>query len=223
VSDARGIPEAGAQERLSRTGDNLANVMQYLTEQQPLAYQYITNLLAMRVPHVEKVTADSLADGRLVLRIKDAPFDEPFLARYASDGTLKMLAYLTMLHSPAAPPLLGIEEPENYLHPRLLPILAEECRAAAEQSQAFVATHSPFFVNGLRPDEVWVLERDGEGYARAQHASDIAGVNEFMREEGAQLGDLWMEGHFRMGDPLALSRGAPGQVAGRGAAHRGTR
>ena len=31
VDDARGQPEAGAQERLSKTGDNLANVIQYLT------------------------------------------------------------------------------------------------------------------------------------------------------------------------------------------------
>ncbi len=35
-----------------------------------------------------------------------------------------------------------------------LPILAEECRNAAENSQVFVSTHSPYFVNGLRPEEL---------------------------------------------------------------------
>ena len=62
-------------------------------------------------------------------RIKDAPFDNPVLARFASDGTLKMLAYLVLLHDPEPPPFIGIEEPENFLHPRLLSELAEECRA----------------------------------------------------------------------------------------------
>jgi len=201
VADARGIPEAGPQERLSRTGDNLANVIQYYMEQHPQHYKDIVTLLTSRVPGIERVTAEPLPDGRLLLRFKDAPFDDPFLARYASDGTVKMLAYLTVLHAPEPVPLLGIEEPENYLHPRLLPILAEECRAAARDSQVFIATHSPFFVDALRPEEVWVLERKPDGYARAKRVAEIDGVGEFMRQ-GAQLGDLWMEGHFRMGDPL---------------------
>jgi predicted ATPase len=201
VADARGIAEAGPQERLSRTGDNLANVIQYYMEQHPQQYKDIVTLLTSRVPGIEKVTAEPLPDGRLLLRFKDAPFTEPFLARYASDGTVKMLAYLTVLHAPQPVPLLGIEEPENYLHPRLLPILAEECRAAARDSQVFIATHSPFFVDALRPEEVWVLERESQGYTRAQRVSEIHGIREFVRE-GAQLGDLWMEGHFRMGDPL---------------------
>ena len=33
--DARGQPEVGPQERLSKTGDNLANVIQYLSEEHP--------------------------------------------------------------------------------------------------------------------------------------------------------------------------------------------
>ena len=37
-----------------------------------------------------------MPDGRLLLTIKDAPFDAPILARFASDGTLKMLAYLVL-------------------------------------------------------------------------------------------------------------------------------
>ena len=55
----------------------------------------------------------------------------PILSRFASDGTLKMLAYLTVLYDPDPPPLVGIEEPENQLHPRLLPELAEECQEAS--------------------------------------------------------------------------------------------
>ncbi|MGH3719338.1 MAG: AAA family ATPase [Pseudonocardiaceae bacterium] len=69
------------------------------------------------------------------LRFKDAPFDEPVLAKYASDGTLKLLAYLTVLYDPAPPPIVAIEEPENFLHPRLLNVLAEEARLAAGRSQ----------------------------------------------------------------------------------------
>ncbi len=127
--------------------------------------------------------------------------------RFASDGTLKMLAYLTLLYDPAPPKLIGIEEPENFLHPRLLPELAEECRAASGRTQLLITTHSPFFLEELRPKEVRVLWRNEAGYTQARLVSKSPGVREFV-QEGAKLGDLWMEGHLGAGDPL-VNEGAP--------------
>lgn len=207
VDETRGQPEAGPQERLSRTGDNVANVIQYLAEQHPERLEKIFEVLRERVPRVERVLAEAMPDGRLLLQIKDAPFEHPVLARFASDGTLKMLAYLVLLYDPNPPPFIGIEEPENFLHPRLLTELAEECRNASERGQLLVTTHSPFFVNALRPAEVRVLYRDSSGYTQAVRAADIEGVPEFM-EAGALLGHLWLEGHFFIGDPL-VNQGAP--------------
>ena len=148
-----------------------------------------------------------MPDGRLLLLIKDTPFDQPVLSRFASDGTLKMLAYLTLLNDPQPPRFIGIEEPENFLHPRLLFGLSEECRAASERAQLLITTHSPDFLNGLRPDEVRILYRDLEGYTHATRCSEIQGVSEFM-DAGASLGHLWQEGYFGMGDPL-VNEGAP--------------
>lgn len=206
ADQARSVPEAGPQERLSATGDNLPNVIQYLKEQYPERLNTILATLTQRVPRLEKVDSEPMADGRLLLQIKDAPFERPILAKFASDGTLKMLAYLTVLYDPDPPQLIGIEEPENQLHPRLLPELAEECRVASARTQLMVTTHSPFFVNGLRAEELWVLYRDEQGYTQARRAADMRGVKEFM-EQGAQLGHLWMEGHFDVGDPLTASGG----------------
>ena len=203
---SRGAPEAGAQERLSATGDNLPNVIQYLKERHGRRLRRILDTLSRRVPRLESVDAEIMADGRLLLQIKDAPFTQPILAKYASDGTLKMLAYLTVLYDPEPPQLVGIEEPENHLHPRLLPELAEECRTASARTQLMVTTHSPFFVNGLKSEELWVFYRDEMGYTQAVKAAGMKGVKDFMRH-GAQLGQLWMEGHFPVGDPLTASGG----------------
>lgn len=206
VDDTRGVPLAGAHERLSKTGDNLANVMQYLQEEHPDRLDQIFTVLAERVPRLEKVFSEPLQDGRLLLRIKDAPFSQPVLARFASDGTLKMLAYLVVLYDPKPPQFIGLEEPENFLHPRLLRGLSEECRAAAERSQLLVTTHSPYFVNGLRAEELRILYRDAHGHTQVVRAADQRGVREFLAA-GASLGDLWMEGHLG-GDPL-VRMGAP--------------
>lgn len=202
----RGVAEAGPQEHLSQTGDNLPNVIQYLKEQHPKVMYGIVATLSRRVPRLEKIDAEMLADGRLLLQVKDAPFDRPILAKFASDGTLKMLSYLTMINDPNPSLLIGIEEPENYLHPRLLQGLAEEFRNAATHSQILVSTHSPFFVNGIGPKELWVLYRDEEGFTQARRAFDMKGVKEFVGN-GALLGHLWTEGYFEVGDPLVNSGG----------------
>jgi predicted ATPase len=201
IDDTRLQPEAGPQERLSKTGDNLPNVIQYLKEQHGDRLDRIIDVLRQRVPRLERVQADAMPDGRLLLQIKDAPFDRPVLSRFASDGTLKMLAYLTVLHDPEPPKFIGIEEPENYLHPRLLPELAEECRSASERSQLLVTTHSPFFLNAIRPEEIRVLYRDDRGYTQTVRTSDIEGIPEFV-EAGASMGHLWLEGRLRGGGPL---------------------
>ena len=207
IDQARNQPEAGPQERLNKDGGNLPNVIQYLKEQHSERLEQIFSVLRERIPRLERVEAEPMADGRLLLQIKDAPFEQPILSKFASDGTMKMLAYLTVLYDPEPPRFIGIEEPENFLHPRLLPELAEECRAAAERSQLLITSHSPFLLNAMRADEVRVLYRDDRGFTRAVRASDIEGIPEFMRA-GATLGHLWMEGHFGFGDPL-VNQGAP--------------
>lgn len=207
ADNTRGVQESGSQEHLSETGDNLPNVIQYLSEQHSQRLTEVLQRLSQRIPRLEQVTADVMPDGRLLLQIKDAPFERPIMAKFASDGTLKMLAYLIALYDPDPPKLIGIEEPENQLHPRLLEGLAEECRRASAGTQLMVTTHSPFFVNGLRPNELWVLYRDEDGYTRAKKASDMLGIKEHFAD-GSQLGNLWMENVFEFGDPLT-NLGAP--------------
>ncbi len=207
IEDTRGQPEAGPQERLSKTGDNLPNVIQYLKEQHPERLDRIFETLRMRVPRLDKVEAEPMPDGRLLLQIKDAPFERPVMSRYVSDGTLKMLSYLVVLMDPQPPQFIGIEEPENFLHPRLLPELAEECKAATERAQLLVTTHSPFFLNQMKPEEIRVIYRDEKGYSQVQRAADIEGIPEFV-EAGASMGHLWLEGHLGVGDPL-VNAGAP--------------
>ena len=206
VDSARGPPDADPQNHLSTSGDNLANVIQYLSKRHPERLKRIFQTLRRRVPRIERVLTEAMPDGRLMLQIKDAAFHRPVPAHFASDGTLKMLAYLALLHNPEPSPFIGIEAPENFLHPRLLYELAEECAAASEHTQLLVTTHSPLFLNALNPEQVHVLWRDENGHTQARRVADLDGVPNFMKS-GAQLGDLWMEGFFGVGDPLTRRGG----------------
>lgn len=201
---ARDVSTAGPQRRLMPSGANLANVIQHLREKEPARLRAIVETLIRRVPQVASLDTEVLADDRLRILLRDAPFTTPISSRYISDGTLKLLAYLTLFSDPSLPGLIGVEEPENFLHPRLLYGLAEEMRQAADDSQLLVTTHSPYFVDALRPDELWVLYRKDDGYAQAVRASDLPQVMAQV-DSGGRLGDLWMEGFFGVGDPLTRS------------------
>ena len=76
-----------------------------------------------------------------------------------------------------------------------------------------MTTHSPFFLDALRPQEVRVLWRDEFGYTQCHALDRDTKVIAFI-EAGAQLGDLWMEGHFGVGDPLT-GGGMPARRGGR--------
>ena len=196
----------GPQKRLSTTGDNLPNVIQYLQERYPERLKKIISILSDRVPRLEKVDTELTIGGHRLLKIKDVPFEQPILVKFTSDGTLKLLSYLTLLYDPQPPQLIGIKEPENYLHPRLLIGFVGDCIKALMGSQFIITTHSPQFVNEFTAEEVWVLYRNEHGWTVCKRASDMLGINHFM-EAGAKLGQLWTEGFFEFGDPLTNAGG----------------
>ena len=206
INATRQATHDGTQKRLSQTGDNLLNVIQYLQEKYPERLEKIISVLSERVPRLENIDTKSMIDGRLLLHIKDAPFEQPFFAKYTSDGTLKLLSYLTLFHDRQPPQLIGIEAPENYLHPRLLTYLVGDCFKALASSQLMITTHSPHFVNELHPEDVWVLYRDEQGFTVCKRTSEMMGINELM-DAGAKLGQLWMQGFFEFGDPLTNAGG----------------
>lgn len=75
-------------------------------------------------------------------------------------------------------------------------------------SQLLVTTHSPFFVDTLRPKELWVLYRGKDGYTQARQAADVGRV-QAMVQEGGQLDHLWMEGRLRGRRPTGGRREEP--------------
>ena len=200
IGDARPSAEAGYAEHISARGDNLAQVAHSLYEHHPHRFQRILEVMRARVPGVTSVEAKPTVDGRLVLRFQDGNFRDPFIARYVSDGTIKMFAYLVLLHDPKPHPLLAVEEPENQLYPALLRELAEEFRDYARRGgQVFVSTHSPEFLNGVKLDEIyWLVKKDG--FATVRRASESKLLRD-LYAEGDLPGALWKQRLFEGADP----------------------
>ncbi|MBD2139128.1 AAA family ATPase [Anabaena sp. FACHB-1237] len=203
IQQARIERELSYAEHLSKEGENLAMVTEFLYRKHKDIFQKILEKLKQRVPGISQVDAKITEEGRVLLRFKDGDFHDPFLARYVSDGTIKMFAYLVLLYDPQPHPLLCVEEPENQLYPKLLYELAEEFREYARKGkggQVFISTHSPDFLNGCELQEVFWLQKE-RGYTIVKRASDDEQITNYMKE-GDQLGYLWRQGFFAGADPL---------------------
>lgn len=203
VDAAQTVEDSAYSEHLSVSGNNLAQVTKYIYETHPDIFNRILDKLKNRIPGIEEVHALETPDGRIVLQFKDGSFKDPFISRFVSDGTIKMFAYLILLNDPQPHPLLCVEEPENYLHPELLPELAEEFREYANKGgQVLVSTHSPELVNALDIKEVFWLHKQN-GYTTIQAAQNDE-VIKALYDNGDKLGWLWYQGYFKGSGPKSF-------------------
>jgi predicted ATPase len=195
IEYGRNISDTGISNHLSVTGDNLAQVTKYMYDYHKGLFDKILKKLPHRIPGINQVEAKETEDGRIVLKFQDQHFKDPFVARYVSDGTIKMFAYMILLHDPEPHPLLCIEEPENFLHPDLLLQLCEEIREYSERGgQVFVSSHSPDFVNGLKVEELFFLVKEN-GFTNIKAAIEDTIVKELAEDN--QLGWLWRNHYIK--------------------------
>lgn len=113
-----------------------------------------------------------------------------------SSGTLRMLALMTALHTSSEAKLIGIEEPENYVHPGALSSLVEYLGDIGENIQLAVTTHSPLVLDALGdPRVVRVVRRDGKRGTVVEDG-DAEGVRRALDASGFGLGEYYQTRGF---------------------------
>ncbi len=141
-SDAKDIQESL---KLNRYGMNVPNILWNWYEHTPDDFRYVSEALAAAT----NINIDyHKIDGEFQLCLLEG-YKEPIPFINASDGTLRLLAYHTLLNLPELPPLIAIEEPERSLHPRVLTDIAHVLERLAERTQVIITTHSSQFLDAF--------------------------------------------------------------------------
>ena len=81
-------------------------------------------------------------------------YENPIPMEGASDGTLRLIAYNTLLSQPELPPLIAIEEPEQSLHPGALTDIASILEQLAERTQVIITTHSSQLLDNFKSENL---------------------------------------------------------------------
>ena len=195
INAARGAKQPEEGLHVSTHGENLPSVALRLYEDHRDIFDEVCRKMEERVPGVKQIEAKPMDNGALVIRYRDGAFTEPFLDQNVSDGTIKMFAYLLLLHDPNPHKVLCVEEPENQLYPELMVLLAEEFQSYAQRGgQVFISTHSPDFLNAIELESIYVLEKN-DGMTKIYRAADDPLVSGFIKE-GDHAGYLWNQGVF---------------------------
>jgi predicted ATPase len=195
---ARTLQTAAPQPYLNRTGSNINNVAQYMYRENKKEFMKVLKDIQTKLPGIEKIEPVKFENGQMMLKFWEQGFQNAFYSPKMSDGTLKLFAYYLLLHESNPRQLVFIEEPEKGLYHQYLKLLADEMIKSVGtgfSKQLFVTTHSPFFVNALNPENVWVLTKGEDGFSTVRRASEYEFVKE-LSEEGVPLGDMWYSKYF---------------------------
>lgn len=186
---------------VSPAGDNLALVLYNLVQVDFEFEELLNQLMKDILPSTRKVRA--VAAGRFSLAVEwnVEGSNEPFFLYEMSDGTVRMLCWAVILHSPKLPSLIVIDEPELGIHPAWMPILAEWIKVAAQRTQVIISTHSPDLLDHFTDQlgnacSIYAFQPDTESPSHHSPTRLTRDAVSGWLEEGWQLGDL-----YRVGNP----------------------
>lgn len=175
---------------LQRTGGNLAQVLISLHNERPKVFRVVEEILKLAIPEIEELLTPLTAGGETLVAIREKGFEQEFDYYQVSDGTLKLLTYITAI-SLSEPRLICFEEPENFIHPELLELLVELLKKS--EKQILLSTHSPYFVNFVEPEDIRLIKKEG-GETKVSKIQDPEKLRDALEEMG--LGELWYSGEF---------------------------
>lgn len=150
--------------RFDHYGRNLGETLYALKTSSPVIFERITEATQAILGLPTAIEPRESDEGRFYFAQTEPGLQFPVHQMGVSSGTLRMLALMTALFAEPDTNLIGIEEPENYVHPTALASFVNYLLHARDRVQFMVTTHSPLLLDYLNePEAVRVVQRSEQG------------------------------------------------------------
>ena len=170
---------------------NLAAVLYRLKSEHEVVYRRIVRNVVQVAPCFVDFELEPSGQNRtdIILNWRHRESDLVFGPHQLSDGTLRAICLIALLQQPQddLPLVIVVDEPELGLHPHALELIASLFQAVSEHSQVLISTQSSTFVDAFEPEDIVVVEREGEATTFAR--PDAGKLREWM--EDYSLGEIW--------------------------------
>ena len=174
--------------RFDPYGRNLGETLYNLRSKYPEVLDQVV-AAAQSITGLPKNIEPKQSEGRFYFVQREPGLQFPVNQMGVSSGTLRILALMTAMYGQKGTTLIGIEEPENYIHPTSLFNFVQHILAAQDRLQMLITTHSPLLLDYLdEPAAVNVVKRDEALGTVALPEKNPKGVRKALERSGFGLG-----------------------------------
>lgn len=183
-------------------GSCLAGIFDRLRDEEPERFEALNDEVGRWFPEFDRILFDTPAQGQRAFLLRTRKDHHKIPAASLSQGTLLALAILTLGYFHDSPLIVGLEEPDRGIHPRLLRQIQdalyrlsypENFGEKRDPVQVIATTHSPYFLDLYKdhPEEVVIAQRTPDG-ACFERLSEQPHIIEILGD--APLGEVWYSG-----------------------------
>ncbi|MBI3694861.1 MAG: AAA family ATPase [Acidobacteria bacterium] len=145
---------------LHEDAGNLSSLLHYLmTEHRPI-FDELQQHLRSAVPGFKGLTVKARGGpGEVIAFWLEEGIDRELSLADLSDGILRFICWAVLCVQPNPPSLICIDEPDQGVHPRTLPILAGLFEKASDRTQLLLATHASYFLMQFDISRIAVMRK----------------------------------------------------------------
>lgn len=145
---------------LHEDAGNLSAVLFNLMTEHSEAFEELKTVISLAIPGFKNLNVKARGGpGEVIAFWQEENVDSELSLADLSDGTLRFIAWAILCVMPSPPTLICIDEPDQGVHPRTLPILAGLFSKAAERTQVILATHSSYFLTQFNLENIAVMKK----------------------------------------------------------------
>jgi predicted ATPase len=146
---------------LDEDAGNLSSVLHYLITEHSAVFDDLQQHLQSVIPGFKKLTVKARGgDGEVIAFWQEKGINQDLSLADLSDGILRLICWICLCLHPKPPSLICIDEPDQGVHPRTLPLLAGLFEKAAERTQVLLATHSSYFLTQFDISQIAVMRKE---------------------------------------------------------------